>query len=165
MCAASSPALVDPAAAACSWWPLRDQSSLCCKLALALPWLLAMGACLIPGMMFLQIKIICSSGGHFQKMTGGGMEYVGGETRLISVASTCNFTELSAALDRVTGSLTIHSGQSIASGSDSVSAPLAQPLSAVLWHAWLFFGGQSLMVLAYLTRPEQEAANGICQSR
>ena len=49
------------------------------------------------------------------------MEYVGGETRLISVASTCNFAELSAALDRVTGSLTIHSGQSMASGSDSVS--------------------------------------------
>ncbi|KAK9861158.1 hypothetical protein WJX84_004717 [Apatococcus fuscideae] len=66
-----------------------------------------------------KIKIICSSGGHFQKITGGGMEYVGGETRLISVASTCNFTELSGALDRVTGSLTIHSGQSIASGSDS----------------------------------------------
>ena len=54
-------------------------------------------------------------------MTGGGLEYVGGETRLISLASTCNFAELSAALDRVTGSLTIHSGQSIASGSDSVS--------------------------------------------
>ena len=66
----------------------------------------------------LQIKIICSSGGHFQKVTGGGMEYVGGETRLISVSSACDFAELSAALDRVTGSLTIHSGQSIASGSD-----------------------------------------------
>ena len=84
---------------------------------------------------FMQIKIICSSGGHFQKMTGGGMEYVGGETRLISVASTCNFTELSAALDRVTGSLTIHSGQSIASGSDSVSVPatLHKPLQALSW--------------------------------
>ena len=49
----------------------------------------------------LQVKVICNSGGQFVRMEGGAIEYQGGETRLVSVRSSCTFKELMASLERV----------------------------------------------------------------
>lgn len=49
----------------------------------------------------VQVKMLCSSGGHFNKLTTGGWEYTGGETRLVSVSSDCHMQELQDALHRV----------------------------------------------------------------
>ena len=49
----------------------------------------------------VQVKMLCSSGGHFNKLSGGGWEYTGGETRLVSVSSDCHMQELQDALHRV----------------------------------------------------------------
>ena len=50
---------------------------------------------------YLQVKVICNSGGQFVRMEGGAIEYQGGETRLVSVRSSCTFKELMASLERV----------------------------------------------------------------
>lgn len=44
--------------------------------------------------------MLCSSGGNFAK-TQGGLEYQGGETRLVSVSNHCHMQELQDALHRV----------------------------------------------------------------
>ena len=49
---------------------------------------------------FVQVKMLCSSGGHFAKVQGG-WEYQGGETRLVSVSNYCHMQELQDALHRV----------------------------------------------------------------
>ena len=51
----------------------------------------------------LQVKVICSSGGHFMRTASGSFEYEGGETRLVSVANFCSFRVLLDALERITG--------------------------------------------------------------
>ncbi|KAL3149146.1 hypothetical protein ABBQ32_001981 [Trebouxia sp. C0010 RCD-2024] len=48
-----------------------------------------------------KVKMLCSSGGHFGKVPGGGLEYQGGETRLVSVSNYCHMQELQDALHRV----------------------------------------------------------------
>lgn len=49
----------------------------------------------------VQVKVICNSGGQFVRMEGGAVEYQGGETRLVSVRSSCTLKELLASLERV----------------------------------------------------------------
>ena len=48
----------------------------------------------------LQVKMLCSSGGHFTRVPGG-WEYQGGETRLVSASNYCHMQELQDALHRV----------------------------------------------------------------
>ncbi len=50
-----------------------------------------------------QIKVVCSSGGKFTKVANG-IEYQGGETRLIAVSNFCTYHSMLEALERVTGS-------------------------------------------------------------
>ena len=52
------------------------------------------------GVCFVQVKVLCSSGGRFKKVEGGS-EYTGGETRLVSVSNDCHMQELQDALHRV----------------------------------------------------------------
>ena len=52
----------------------------------------------------MQVKAVCSSGGHFVKLAGGGFEYQGGETRLISVPNFCQYSHLLESLERLAGS-------------------------------------------------------------
>ncbi len=52
----------------------------------------------------MQVKAVCSSGGHFMKLTGGSFEYQGGETRLISVPNFCRYQDLLESLERLAGS-------------------------------------------------------------
>lgn len=51
-------------------------------------------------MWWVQVKVLCSSGGCFKKAEGG-LEYTGGETRLVSVSNDCHMRELQDALHRV----------------------------------------------------------------
>ena len=51
----------------------------------------------------VQIKVVCSSGGKFTKVANG-IEYQGGETRLIAVSNFCSYQSMLEALERVTGS-------------------------------------------------------------
>ena len=59
-----------------------------------------------------QVKAVCSSGGHFVKLSGGGFEYQGGETRLIAVPNFCQFSELAEALERIAGNAAAFSSAS-----------------------------------------------------
>lgn len=59
-----------------------------------------------------QVKAVCSSGGHFMKLVGGGFEYQGGETRLIAIPNFCRFAELSEALERIAGNAAANSSTS-----------------------------------------------------
>ena len=43
-----------------------------------------------------QVRVVCSSGGHFARQASGGLEYEGGETRLVSVANFCSLADLQA---------------------------------------------------------------------
>ena len=60
---------------------------------------------ILSGCADMQVKAVCSSGGHFVKMSMGGLEYQGGETRLIQVQNFCRYTELLEALERLAGNL------------------------------------------------------------
>ena len=71
---------------------------------------------------FVQVKVICSSGGRFLRLPGGGLEYEGGETRLVSVANFCSFRSLVDSLERVAGAVT--HGSSGSDRSDVVSLGL-----------------------------------------
>ena len=53
----------------------------------------------------IQVKAVCSSGGHFVKLDAGGLEYKGGETRLIQVPNFCSFAVLLESLERLAGRL------------------------------------------------------------
>lgn len=55
---------------------------------------------------------MCSSGGHFVKLSGGGCEYQGGETRLVQVPNFCRFADLLNALERITSSAAASSSAS-----------------------------------------------------
>ena len=48
-----------------------------------------------------QVRVVCSSGGHFARQASGKEEYEGGETRLVSVANFCSLADLQEALERV----------------------------------------------------------------
>ena len=63
----------------------------------------------------MQVKMLCSSGGHFIKLSGGGWEYTGGETRLVSVSSDCHMQELQDALHRVSQTMRLDLSSSSAS--------------------------------------------------
>ena len=67
-----------------------------------------------------QVKVICSHGGKFMRVPGGGFEYEGGETRLVSVANFCSFRTLVDGLERVAGTVTHASNGSDRSGSEQV---------------------------------------------
>lgn len=54
----------------------------------------------------MQVKVICSHGGRFVRVAGGGFEYEGGETRLVSVPNNCSFRVLVDSLERVAGNVT-----------------------------------------------------------
>ncbi len=43
-----------------------------------------------------QVRVVCSSGGHFARQASGNLEYEGGETRLVSVANFCSLADLQA---------------------------------------------------------------------
>ena len=60
----------------------------------------------------LQVKAVCSSGGHFVKLNGGGFEYQGGETRLIALPNYCSFMDLTEALERIAGTAAAFSSAS-----------------------------------------------------
>ena len=51
----------------------------------------------------LQVKAVCSSGGHFVKLDKGALEYEGGETRLVQIPNFCQHQELLEALERLAG--------------------------------------------------------------
>lgn len=53
------------------------------------------------------------------KLAGGGLEYQGGETRLIAIPNFCSFADLSESLERLAGSVT---GMSSAS-TEQVTGP------------------------------------------
>ena len=69
----------------------------------------------------VQVKVICSSGGHFMRTAGGGFEYEGGETRLVSIANFCLQRTLVDSLERVLGAVAPPSNGS--DRSDLVRAP------------------------------------------
>lgn len=53
------------------------------------------------GRLAQQVRVVCSSGGHFARQASGNLEYEGGETRLVSVANFCSLADLQEALERV----------------------------------------------------------------
>lgn len=59
--------------------------------------------------------MLCSSGGHFNKLANGGWDYTGGETRLVSVSSDCHMQELQDALHRVSQTMRLDLSSSSAS--------------------------------------------------
>lgn len=71
----------------------------------------------------MQVKAVCSSGGHFVKLTGGGLEYQGGETRLIQVPNFCRYSELLESLERLAGNIAGSSSGSSSSVSSTRLLP------------------------------------------
>lgn len=71
--------------------------------------------------------MLCSSGGHFNKLADG-WEYTGGETRLVSVSSDCHMQELQDALHRVSQTMRLDLSSSSASVSlkDTLNVLLKQ---------------------------------------
>lgn len=67
----------------------------------------------------MQVRVVCSSNGTFVKQPSGNFEYLGGETRLVSIASSSNLQSLKEALDRVVAKASSTS----ASGSPEVCIP------------------------------------------
>lgn len=76
--------------------------------------------------------MLCSSGGHFTKLSGGGWEYTGGETRLVSVSSDCHMQELQDALHRVSQTMRLDLSSSSASVCSST------PIMMAFTHASLY---------------------------
>jgi hypothetical protein len=67
--------------------------------------------------------VVCSSNGTFVRQQSGHYEYMGGDTRLVSIASSSNLQSLKEALDRV-----VAKGASIsASGCPEVWLPCPLP--------------------------------------
>ena len=48
-----------------------------------------------------QVRLVCSSGGRFVRVSLGSQEYEGGETRLVSIPSNAGLHELQEAVGRV----------------------------------------------------------------
>lgn len=49
------------------------------------------------------MKVVCSSGGSFTRLTSGQWDYEGGETRLVSIPVNCRAQELYSAMEHTTG--------------------------------------------------------------
>ena len=86
----------------------------------------------------VQVKMLCSSGGHFTKVAGA-WEYQGGETRLVSVSNYCHMQELQDALHRVSQTMRLDLSSSSGSVSSSTQAASSPFVPSTLLHALQLF--------------------------